>query len=156
MKLATGIDLIEIERIRESIACHGEKFLARIYTPRELEICAVEDQPRINTDKHRDTNEKKSASIRVHECPKGYPRFSIESLAARFAAKEAVAKALGTGIGAVSFQEIEILRDENRAPVLYLHGAAQELAEKLGLETWSISISHTETHAIAMVVAIGE
>ncbi len=78
------------------------------------------------------------------------------SLAARFAAKEAVSKALGTGIGAVSFQEIEILRDEARAPVLYLHGEAQQIAQKFGLTTWSISLSHTQTHAIAMVVAISQ
>jgi holo-[acyl-carrier protein] synthase len=72
-----------------------------------------------------------------------------DSLAARFAAKEAVAKALGSGIGRVGWQEIEILRGSENQPVLYLHGMAGELAE-----TWSISLSHTRFHAIAMVVAI--
>ncbi len=122
MKLKTGVDLIEIERIRASIEQHGEKFLQRIYTPRELDICAG----------------------------------NIASLAARFAAKEAVAKTIGTGIGAVGFRDIEILRDENRAPVLYLHGSAQTLSTQFELKTWSLSLSHTESHAIAMVVAIGE
>ncbi len=77
------------------------------------------------------------------------------SLAARFAAKEAVAKTLGTGIGLVTWHEIEILRQPDCAPELHLHGAADRLAEALGLETWSISLSHTHTHAIAMVVAMG-
>jgi holo-[acyl-carrier protein] synthase len=77
------------------------------------------------------------------------------SLAARFAAKEAVAKALGTGIGVVSWHEIEIQRGPAREPRLYLSGAAYKLAVNLGLQTWSISLSHTRTHAIAMAVAIG-
>ncbi len=78
------------------------------------------------------------------------------SLAARFAAKEAVAKALGTGIGAVNWQEVEVLRGPERQPVLLLHGAAHELADDLHLKSWSISLSHTATHAIAMVVAFGD
>jgi len=77
------------------------------------------------------------------------------SLAARFAAKEAVAKALGTGIGIVSWQEIEILRSPAREPVLHLHGVALRLARELGLTTWSLSLSHSQSHAIAVVVAIG-
>ena len=55
-----------------------------------------------------------------------------ESLAGRFAAKEAVAKALGCGIGDVSWKEIEILGDEQNAPVLTLHGAAENKAKELG------------------------
>lgn len=78
------------------------------------------------------------------------------SLAARFAAKEAVAKALGCGIGVVSWQEIEIQRGERRQPVLHLHGAAANLAAELGLDAWSVSLSHTQTHAVAMVVATGQ
>lgn len=79
----------------------------------------------------------------------------IESLAGRFAAKEAAAKALGCGIGEVSWQDIEILGDEQNAPVLKLCGAAEAMAKKLGLTNWSVSISHSMTHAIAFVVAIG-
>lgn len=82
-----------------------------------------------------------------------------ESLAGRFAAKEAVAKALGTGIGDVSWKEIEILGDEQNAPTLTLHGMAQNKAKELGLTTWSLSISHSQSHsmalAVAFVVAIG-
>jgi holo-[acyl-carrier protein] synthase len=76
------------------------------------------------------------------------------SLAARFAAKEAVAKALGTGIGEVGWCEIEVLRGPAREPVLYLHGAAARLAEELDLSTWSVSLSHSLSHAIALVVAL--
>lgn len=81
---------------------------------------------------------------------------NMSSLAARWAAKEAVAKALHTGIGDIEWTEIEILRGENKEPVLYLHGKAQTLAEELGLHTWSISLSHTHEHAIAQVVAFGK
>jgi holo-[acyl-carrier protein] synthase len=77
------------------------------------------------------------------------------SLAARFAAKEAVAKALGTGIGDVGWQEIEVLRGPARQPKLYLSGQAAYLAGKLRLDTWSLSLTHNQTQAIALVVAIG-
>lgn len=76
------------------------------------------------------------------------------SLAVRFAAKEAVAKALGTGIGEVAWQEIEILREPTRQPKLHLSGRAAFLAEELALDTWSLSLTHNQTQAIALVVAI--
>jgi holo-[acyl-carrier protein] synthase len=78
-----------------------------------------------------------------------------ESLAGRYAAKEAAAKALGCGIGDVEWKEIEILGDEQRAPVLYLHGKAAQKANELGLTTWSVSLSHSQSHAVAVVVGIG-
>ena len=81
---------------------------------------------------------------------------SAASLAGRFAAKEAVSKALGCGIGAIHWQDIEIRRGMEGEPLLQLYGEAQILAQKLGLTTWSISISHTQTTAIAMGVAAGE
>lgn len=80
---------------------------------------------------------------------------STASLAGRFAAKEAVAKALGCGIGPVRWKDIEIKRGKSGEPVLALHGAAIDLAEQQGLTTWSISISHNQTQAVAMAVAIG-
>ncbi len=76
------------------------------------------------------------------------------SLAARFAAKEAVSKALGTGIGVVAWREIEVVRGPDRQPVLRLHGEAARLAEELHLQTWSLSLSHSGGLAIAMVVAL--
>jgi holo-[acyl-carrier protein] synthase len=77
------------------------------------------------------------------------------SLAGRFAAKEAVSKALGTGIGRVHWQDIEILRGPAGEPVLQLHGLAREVAAGLGLTEWSVSISHGRTHAVAVAVAMG-
>jgi holo-[acyl-carrier protein] synthase len=74
-------------------------------------------------------------------------------LAARVAAKEAVAKALGTGIGDVRWVEIEVTADECRRPILKLHGDAARLAEEMGLTQWEISLSHTKDQAIAFVVA---
>lgn len=81
---------------------------------------------------------------------------NLASLAARFAAKEAVAKALGTGIGAIAWREIEIRRGPQREPQLLLYGEARLLADSLGLVDWSLSLSHSASHAIAMVVAVGE
>ena len=121
MKLATGIDLIEITRIEEVVARHGKYYLERIFTSAELEYCGKR----------------------------------AESLAGRWAAKEAVAKALGTGIGDVAWKEIEILGDEQKAPVLNLSGAADNKAKELGLINWSVSISHNQSNAVAFVVATG-
>jgi holo-[acyl-carrier protein] synthase len=77
------------------------------------------------------------------------------SLAARFAAKEAVAKALCTGIGPVTWQEIEVLRGPDREPILQLHGAAQARASEMGLHLWSLSLSHSASAVVAFVVAMG-
>ncbi|RME66009.1 MAG: holo-[acyl-carrier-protein] synthase [Caldilineae bacterium] len=124
MILRTGVDAIEIERVQAAIQRHGPRFLERVFTSRELELC----------------------------------RGRVESLAARFAAKEAVSKALGTGVwrAGVCWDDIEILREEESgAPLLYLHGAARERAHALGLETWSVSLSHTRTQALAFVVGLG-
>jgi len=62
---------------------------------------------------------------------------------------------LGTGIGKVSWRDIEILRGPERQPILFLSGEASRLAQQLGLSQWSISLSHTQEHAIALVVAMG-
>jgi len=79
----------------------------------------------------------------------------IESLAGRFAAKEAVSKALGCGIGDVTWKEIEILGDEQNAPILTLHGVAAQKAKDLGLISWSVSISHSQSHSVAVAVMVG-
>jgi holo-[acyl-carrier protein] synthase len=76
-------------------------------------------------------------------------------LAARFAAKEAVAKALGCGIGDVRWRDIEIRLGERGRPALILHGAAAQRAASLGLTDWDVSLTHTSTHASAMAVATG-
>jgi holo-[acyl-carrier protein] synthase len=117
--LRTGIDLIEIERVRSLIERYGARFLERVFTPQE--ISELGD--------------------------------NAASLAGRFAVKEAVAKALGTGIGVVAWREIEILRGPQREPVLRLHGAAARLSAELGLHEWSVSISHSQTDAVGLAVA---
>jgi holo-[acyl-carrier protein] synthase len=120
--IASGIDLIEIERFSSAVQRHGDRFLTRVFTPAELSEVGA----------------------------------NIASLAARFAVKEAVSKALGTGIGPVAWREIEILRGPARQPLLCLHGAAAQTAADKGLSTWTISLSHTHTHAIAIAVAFGD
>jgi holo-[acyl-carrier-protein] synthase len=81
---------------------------------------------------------------------------STPALAARFAAKEAVSKALGTGIGEVGWKEIEIVNGPRRQPELRLHGSALRLAAELGLRDWAVSLSHTHEHAIAVAVAASD
>ncbi len=110
--LATGIDLIEIERVRHGLQRYGARFADRFFTPREQAQCA-----------------------------------------GRFAVKEAVGKALGTGIGDVAWKDIEVLNDERGRPVLTLHNAAERLAAELGLAEWAVSVSHTATHAVGLAVA---
>ena len=121
MKLSTGVDLIEISRVRDALERQGKKFLARIFTEAEQLECGGR----------------------------------VDSLAARFAAKEAAAKALGCGIGDVRWLDIEIRSDEEKAPHLYFYGEGERLVKELGLTNWSVSLSHTESLAIAFVVAIG-
>ncbi|GAB4541234.1 MAG: holo-ACP synthase [Anaerolineales bacterium] len=119
MEIFSGVDLVEINRVRDAIARHGERFLRRVFTETELSDCAGR----------------------------------VESLAARFAAKEAASKALRCGIGVVRWVDIEIRSDENKAPRLLFYGEAQRLSKELGWTTWSLSLSHTESHALAFVAA---
>ncbi len=125
--VGTGIDMIEIERVAHSIERYGSRFLARVYTPGEIAYC---QRKRHN---------------------------AAESFAARFAAKEAAAKALGTGIGfGVTWREIEVGREPAGRPLLLLHGRAAEIAQAMGVRNSSLSITHTRTESMAMVVLEGE
>lgn len=117
--LTVGVDMIEIERIQAVVDRRGQRFLDRIYTPRELSYC----------------------------------RGRIPELAVRFAAKEAVAKALGTGIRGLSWREMEVVADRRGKPTVALHGRAAERARALGVLEWAISLSHAREHALAMVAA---
>ncbi len=88
-----------------------------------------------------------------------YTRRRVPELAARFAAKEAVAKALGVGMrmlapDGVGWREVEVLGDHRGRPEVYLHGRAAERARELGLTEWAISLSHTCEYAVAFVVAM--
>jgi holo-[acyl-carrier protein] synthase len=76
-----------------------------------------------------------------------------DELAARFAAKEAISKALGTGIRGVGWREMEVLSNRRGKPYVRLHGAAAARAAALGLTSWSVSLTHSDTVAMAMVVA---
>jgi holo-[acyl-carrier protein] synthase len=83
------------------------------------------------------------------------PRMAAQRLAARFAAKEAVLKALGAGLGACKFVEIEVVRAESGAPDVVLHGAAVTLAADAGVARLHLSLTHTESRATAFVIAEG-
>jgi holo-[acyl-carrier protein] synthase len=121
MLVGTGIDMIEIDRIAQSIDRFGDRFLSRIFTPAEIAYCR---------------NKKNSA----------------ESFAARFAAKEAGAKALGTGIQhGVTWKELEVRRDPGRRPNLHFSGRAKEIAAQLGVRHISLSLTHSTTTAMAAV-----
>ena len=81
-------------------------------------------------------------------------RDPAERLAARFAAKEAVMKALGVGIGAFAFRDVEVVSAPSGAPTLVLHGGADALARRLGVEGWRLSLTHTDSLAQAVAVAL--
>ncbi len=118
--MVSGIDLIEVARVEQTLARHGERFLQRVFTATELEQAGGK----------------------------------VSSLAARFAAKEAAAKALGCGIGEVGWLDVEIVLGKKRQPRLQLHGSAARLAAEQGWQSWSVSLSHTQEHAVAVVVAV--
>ena len=125
MILGLGHDTIDIRRIEKTLERFGDRFIQRIYT-----------------DKERARAERR-------------PLERAATYAKRFAAKEATAKALGTGLGEVSPTEIEIVRGASGEPLLSLSGDAKAASDKLGLKEWAISLSHTGNYAVASVVAIG-
>ncbi len=82
-----------------------------------------------------------------------YCRGRVPELAVRFAAKEAISKALGTGMVGIAWNEMEILADPRGKPLVRLYGRAAARAEALGLREWAISLSHSDGNAVAFVVA---
>jgi holo-[acyl-carrier protein] synthase len=82
-------------------------------------------------------------------------RDPAKSLAARFGAKEAVMKALGVGLWRFAFRDVEVVRQPSGAPTLALYGKAAELAAKRGVHAWHLSLTHTDTTAMAVAVAVG-
>ena len=87
------------------------------------------------------------------EGERAYCRGRAPQLAARFAAKEAVMKALGTGRIGVGWREVEVYREPSGAPSILLHGRAEKRARLLGLDHFAVSLSHSRNQAIAFVVA---
>jgi holo-[acyl-carrier protein] synthase len=123
MVLGLGTDLIETQRMQDSIDRFGDRFLDRVFTAGEIAYC----------------RRKKN---------------SAESFAARFAAKEAGAKALGTGIShGVSWRELEVRREMSGKPTLHLSGRAAELAAAMGVRRLQLSLTHSRDLAMAVVVA---
>lgn len=80
----------------------------------------------------------------------------IPELAVRFAAKEAASKALGTGIGVISWKDVEVYSHPSGEPHLRLHGSALKIAQARGYDTWAVSLSHSNDMAIAVVTTIAE
>lgn len=123
MVLGLGTDLIEIERIQQSLDRFGERFAQKVFTEGEIAYCQRK--------KH-----------------------SAESFASRFAAKEAAAKALGTGISrGITWKEIEVRRKPGERPTLHLSGRAAELAAAMGVRDVHLSLTHSREVAMAVVVA---
>jgi holo-[acyl-carrier protein] synthase len=123
--LRVGIDLVSASAVADALAAHGEHYLRRVYTEREIADCGGVDAP----DPLR--------------------------LAARFAAKEAAMKALRVGDAAVPLRTIEIVRGADGAPDLELHGAAAAVAAAAGLTAFAVSLTHEAPYASAVVVAEG-
>jgi holo-[acyl-carrier protein] synthase len=123
MNLRTGIDIIEIPRIREVIARRGAPFLNRIFTPNEQRYCN---------------------SLTVDPATR---------YAGRFAAKEAIVKALGSGIGAqVGWLDVEIICRDNGEPAVFL---SERVRERYDQPRISVSISHCREYATAIAIWIG-
>ena len=124
MNIRCGIDIIELDRISRALS-DGDSFKNKVFTPRERAYC-----------------EKRG---------KG----SMQSYAARFCAKEAVAKALGTGISqGISFQDIEIINEENGKPIVILYGEAERIYRNLGSKAIDISLTHSRDYAAAHAVIL--
>ncbi|NLW03567.1 MAG: holo-ACP synthase [Clostridiaceae bacterium] len=123
MGVLAGIDIVEIERIRRAMDKSGDAFIRRVYTPGEIEYCESRGTARVS------------------------------SYAARFSAKEAVSKALGTGISqGVSFQDIEVVNDANGKPRVILYGEAQKRFRSLNGVSMDISLTHSRKYAAAYAV----
>lgn len=120
-----GIDVIQNDRIRDSIDRFADRFLNRIYTERELEYCRSCARPEIH-------------------------------YAARFAAKEAAFKALGTGWAAgVTWKDVEVIRQQSGKPELHLHGQALARAAAAGATHFHVSLTHDLLVSCAVVVLEG-
>lgn len=102
---------------------------------------------------YRDFGERFLARVYTERERERY-RGRVNELAARFAAKEATSKALGTGIIGIRWREMEILPNRRGKPVLILHGRAAERAHQLSLTDFSVSLTHSRTDAMAFVVAV--
>ena len=124
--LGLGTDIVDCLRIAQMIERHGELFITRVYTDREIEYCSS----------------RKAAT---------------QHYAGRWAAKEAVLKALGTGWRrGISWRDIEIRNDRHGMPLVTLHGGARDACERAGIRRVHVSISHCRTHAMACALAEGE
>ena len=129
MIVGTGVDLAEVDRIQAAIEDSriGRRFRDRVFTEKEIAYC-----------------EKKR-------------RGKYESYAGRFAAKEAVMKALGRGWGSkVRWLDIEVARARSGKPEIVLHDKTARFAEQLGIRRWALSITHTKQHGLAYVIAQDE
>ncbi len=122
MILGTGVDIVEIARLRKAIERSKDRFIQRVFTPVEQIFCNTHGDPA--------------------------PHY-----AARFAAKEALFKALGTGWAkGVTWLDVEVHREEKEAPTLRLQGEAQRLSASRGIHKIHLTLSHSEQSAIAMVI----
>lgn len=125
MNIHCGVDMVEIERIRQSIDRCGDSFIRRVFTDEEIRYCESRKNGR------------------------------YESYAARFAAKEAVSKALGTGLaGGVTLKGIEMVNDAGGKPVVRLYGATLELYKQMGGLSMDISLTHSRSYATAFAVIL--
>lgn len=125
MILGNGIDLAEVERIKEAIERYGERFSGRIYTPAEIAY--------VETKANR-----------------------FERYAARFAAKEAGMKAIGTGWRhGVRWHDFEVANLPSGRPTLRLHGVAEEVARRMGVKSIALSLTHTREYGMAFVILEG-
>lgn len=121
-----GTDICSVKRIASTYQRYGMRFLKRILTEQEIEYVLKD------------------------------PKHTIARVSGRFAAKEAAAKALGTGWFGLSWKEIEVVRKPSGEPTIRLHGRAVDLAKRRGLNNLELSISHEHEFATATVLGYSE
>ena len=136
--LGIGLDLVEVARIERAVARWGDCFLSRVFTPREMADCRMDRSTRPGD-----------------PAPVGRGGFRSEALAARFAAKEAVFKALGRGRPELGWHDAEVVSDAWGKPQVVLSGRALSLAAELGVVRVLVSLTHLRGLAGAQVVASG-
>ncbi len=125
-----GIDLTSVDEVAASIARFGDRYVARMFTPHEQAFCRIGDGPEANRP------------------------YRVESLAARFAAKEAVLKVLRPTGPRPPWRDIEVYRTDGGWCELRLSGSAAGLAARAGIDRWSVSLTHHEALAAAVVVGM--
>src|SRR3972149_3348730 len=120
--LSTGVDIVHIPRVQRALDAHGERFLGRVFTPREIASC------------------------------RGHAHEFAARFAAKEAVSKTLGVGMRImARNGIMFKDVEVLPDGNGKPHIHLHGYASTLANELGLKEWAVSLTHEREYAVALV-----